>query len=91
MKVFWTEGAAEDLREIVGYIGRSSENAGRRVARTIYERTTTLATFPHIGRKRTREDVYELVCVPWPYIVVYEIIDDAIFIEGVVHTSRDRR
>lgn len=82
MNVRWTEGAAEDLKGIVEYIGRSSEDASRRVAKALYDQTVNSAKFPRMGRRRGAENTYELVCVPWPYPV---------FIEGIVHTSRDRQ
>lgn len=90
MKVVWTDGAAEDLISIVDYIRKDSEDAGRRVAKTIYERAMSLGAFPHKGHRRRSEDGYELVCRPWPYVIIYEILDEAVFIEGIIHTSRDR-
>lgn len=89
MKVIWTEGAANDLTEIVDYISQDSPEAARRVAKVIYEQTLSLASMPYRGRTRTTDDARELVFAPWPYVAVYEIIDDKVFIEGIRHTARD--
>lgn len=35
MRVIWTEGAAQDLTEIVNYIADDDPQAARRVAKTV--------------------------------------------------------
>jgi addiction module RelE/StbE family toxin len=89
MKIVWTAGAANDLTEIVDYISRESAEAARRVAKVIYDETLNLASMPNRGRKRSTDDARELIFAPWPYVAVYEIIDDIVFIEGIRHTARD--
>jgi plasmid stabilization system protein ParE len=91
MKVRWSEGAAEDLEDIVEFIKRKSTESARRVAEGIYERSMSLGDFPHKGRKRRSDDAWELVCDPWPYVIIFEFIGEAIQIEGIVHLSQDRR
>jgi plasmid stabilization system protein ParE len=78
MKIIWTLGAANDLTE-----------AGRRVAKVIYDQTMSLASMPYRGRKRISDSARELVFAPWPYVAVYEIIEEKIYIEGIRHTSRE--
>ncbi len=88
MKIIWTEGAANDLTEIVDYISRDSFEAGRRVAKVIYDQTMSLTSMPYRGRKRSLDDARELLFIPWPYVAIYEVIDEIIFIAGIRHTSR---
>jgi plasmid stabilization system protein ParE len=89
MKVVWTEGAAQDLTEIVDYIADDSPEAARRVAKHIFDALMKLQSTPYIGRKRTADSSRELVFAPWPYVAVDEVIGDAIYIKGVRHTARN--
>jgi plasmid stabilization system protein ParE len=79
MKVLWTEGAAQDLTEIVNYIAQDNPQAARCVAQAIFDRVMSLAPMPCRGRKRTMDGSRELVFAPWPYVAVYEVIDDEIY------------
>ena len=91
MRVVWTEGAADDLAAIVEHISRDSPDAARGVAKAIFDGIATLASFPNIGRKRTKDSFRELVFPTVSYIAVYEVIEERIFIHGIRHTSRDWR
>jgi plasmid stabilization system protein ParE len=91
MKVRWTVGAADDLEQIVGFIRRGSPESARRVAEDIYERSMALGGFSHKGRKRTSDNAWEIPCHPWPYVIIFEYVGEAIEIQGIVHTSQDRR
>ena len=90
MKVIWTDGAVEDLTEIVEYIKRDSPEAARRLAKHIFEKALSLGSMPR-GHKRKPDGAWELLMVPWPYVLVYEIVSDAVLLEGVRHASRDTR
>lgn len=89
MKVIWTEGAAEDLLSIVDYISQDSVDAARRVAKVIYDNTMSLSSLPYRGRKRRSDEGRELLIVPWPYCVIYQIIDEQVIIAGIQHTARN--
>jgi plasmid stabilization system protein ParE len=85
----WTEGAADDLAGIVDYIRRDNPDAGRRVARIIFEEIMSLTTMPYRGRKRLTDNSRELVLAPWPYVAVYEVIEDKVYVKAIRHTSRN--
>ena len=89
MNVIWTEGAADDLVAIVEYIRQDSTDAGRRVAKTIVDEVASLAAMPYRGRKRQTDSSRELVFAPWPYVVVYEVIEGKVYIKAIRHTSRN--
>jgi addiction module RelE/StbE family toxin len=89
MKVLWTESAAEDLARIVEYISLDNTEAARRVAKVVFGTIMSLSDMPYRGRKRSIDGSRELVFASWPYVAVYEIIDDKIYIEGIRHTSRN--
>ncbi len=88
MKVIWTDAAADDLEEIHAYIRRDSADSARHVAKAIYDRIMRLRSPLYNGRRR-EDGAFELVIPDLPYIVLYEVVGEAIFIHAVRHTSRD--
>ena len=89
MKVIWTEHAADDLESIVNQIRKDSPEAARRLAKEIFDTIMTLPALPLRGRKREEDAGRELVFAPWPYIVVYEVVETNLYIKAIRHTSRD--
>jgi plasmid stabilization system protein ParE len=90
MTIIWSEEAAADLEEIVGHIALDSPEAGRRVAKHVYNTIMNLVSSPHRGRKREEDSAREIILVPWPYVAVYEVIGDRLYVKAFRHTSRDR-
>jgi toxin ParE1/3/4 len=91
MKLVWTETAAEDLAEIVAYIGKDSQETGRMVAKSIVTSLERLPAMPFIGRKRAVDTSRELIFPPWPYLALYEVIDEKVIVKAIRHTKRDWR
>ena len=89
MKVIWSEGAADDLKGISDFIAKDNPEAARRVTKAIYDRVMRLASPVFSGRKREEDTSLELVIPSLPYIVLYEVVDQAVFVKGIRHTSRD--
>lgn len=89
MRVRCTTTAADDLAHIVEYIGKDNPAAARRVAQTIYLSIARSGRFPQSGRIGLAEDTRELVCVPWPYVAVYEIIHGAVQVLRIRHAAQD--
>jgi toxin ParE1/3/4 len=89
MRVRWTSNAADDLARIVDYIRRDNPSAAQRVAKTIYSAVADLRRFPHRGRIGLAENSRELVFAPWPYVAVYEVIDDQVQVLRIRHTSQN--
>jgi addiction module RelE/StbE family toxin len=90
MRVIWTYQAAEDLESIVNYIKQDNPEAARRVAKEIFDTVMTLPLFPYRGRKREEDAGREVVFAPWPYIAVYEVVGNDLYIKAIRHTSRIR-
>jgi toxin ParE1/3/4 len=90
MEIRWSLPAAEDLERICAWIERDNPEAARRVAKTIYDRCSQLKDFPYIGRVSHRmSGRRELVFAPLPYIVVYQVKQDAIEISRIFHGAQD--
>jgi addiction module RelE/StbE family toxin len=90
MQVRWSGPAAEDLERICEGIERDNPEAAHRVARTIYEGCARLKDFPHLGRASSRlTGRRELVFSPLPYIVVYQVTEQAVEISRIYHGAQD--
>jgi addiction module RelE/StbE family toxin len=88
-RVRWTTNAADDLSRIVSYIRRDNPEAARRVARTIFNRVAELRRFPNRGRIGLAPNTRELIFAPWPYIAVYEVMDDHILVLRIRHAAQN--
>jgi toxin ParE1/3/4 len=88
-RIRWTVTAATDFARIVERIREDNPPAAQRVARAIYKGVEALGTFPHRGRAGLAPETRELVFPPWPYIVVYEVLDDSVQILRIRHASQD--
>ena len=84
----WTTNAADDFKRIVERIGEDNPAAAQRVAQTIYKGVAALRTFPNRGRIGLAKDTRELVFAPWPYIAVYEIVEDQVQLR-IRHEAQD--
>jgi toxin ParE1/3/4 len=88
MKVIWTESAADNLTAIVEFINLDDPTAARRVAQVIFDKVMSLADTPYRGRKRYTDEYRELIFAPWPYVAVYGIDGDKVYLHHVRHTAQ---
>jgi toxin ParE1/3/4 len=89
MRIRWTTTAADDFAYVVERIRTDNPAAAHRVAQTIYKGIAMLRTLPHRGRAGRAGNTRELVFPPWPWIVVYEIIEDQVQVLRIRHASQD--
>lgn len=87
--VRWAPRAVDDLERIFRYLEKSHPAAALRVVQSIYEAASSLQTFPERGRISRRPGARELVCAPWPYILVYRIELQTVEIARVWHAAQD--
>ncbi len=88
MPVRWSEGAAEDLREIVLYIAQDRPEAAERIARKIFQITLRIEQFPHSGRVNRPTGSREMTVPGLPYLIDYDIEGDGIIVLRVRHEAR---
>ena len=88
-RLIFAEAAASDLRGIIDYIAIDNPTAAERVYRTITESADRLRRFPELGRPGRLPETRELSVGTLPYLIVYEVEDDAVTVLAVFHTSRD--
>jgi toxin ParE1/3/4 len=89
MQVRWTGPAAQDLEEIALHIQRDNESAAQSVVNTLFDAANSLEVFPSRGRIGKIKGTRELVIPGLPYIVVYQIVPDAIQILHIYHGARN--
>ena len=87
-QIEWTASALSDLTQIHEYINRDKPAIAADVAHQIYQSVDPLKHNPLIGRTGRVGGTRELILGKLPYILMYELRGEIIFIKRVVHTSR---
>ena len=78
-----------DLKEVWRYVSPAGDAVADRHVRAIREQCRMLARFPGIGR--TREELapgLRSFAVP-PFVIFFQVLDDAVEIVRVLHGARD--
>jgi len=88
MQLRWTEEAANDLERIADYLLEHAPDRAQDLIDRVYDAPTTLLTFPNRGRPGKREATRELVLAPLPYVVVYMVRGDVVFVVRILHCAQ---
>lgn len=89
MLIIWSRDANDELAGIIEYFTNDDKvELGLDIVDDIFSSADKLADYPLMGHTGRWHGTRELVCATRPYIIIYEIIDDAIHILRVKHTSR---
>jgi len=87
VKVGWSVDAKRDLADIAEYIALDNPRAAERMDALLSKAAGRLVDFPRIGREGSQPGTRE-IHPHRHYRIVYTIDGDTIWIEAVVHTSR---
>jgi addiction module RelE/StbE family toxin len=87
LKVFWTEEAEQDRDDIWNYVADNNPAAAVRIDELFAQAAAFLADFPHGGPPGQVVGTRELIPHE-SYRLVYEIVDQTIWILTIVHTAR---
>ena len=79
-----------DLNDIGAWIAKDSPEAARRVLRAILATIDKLPAFPRLARPGRVSGTHERRVAGTPYIIVYELQDEAIVVIAVAHGARQR-
>ena len=89
MQVRWTPAAADDLENIANYLFEKTPENAARLIREIYSTPSRLKNFPNRGREGKRKGTRELVMPSLPYVFVYRVGSNAVFVVRILHTSQE--
>lgn len=87
MKLIWTPAADVDRDAIYDHIEFDNPGAAAEMDFLFRRRTGQLVAHPRLGRPGRAAGTRELVVHP-SYLIIYELIDDTIWILRVLHTAR---
>jgi addiction module RelE/StbE family toxin len=88
MQLRWTEEAANDLERIADYLLIHAPDRASELVGAVYDAPSKLLTFPNRGRPGKKADTRELVLFPLPYVVVYAVRGDVIFVVRILHGAQ---
>ena len=90
MQVEWTAGAQKDLDTIETYIAGDNPRAAAKTVLKIVKRTfSQLSKHPSSGKPGRIEATRELIFSEFPYVVIYTVRHETLFVLRVFHTSQD--
>jgi len=81
--------ALDDLDHAVDFIAADNPGAAKRVAGRIWQAAQTLARHPSMGRTGRVAGTREWVIQGTPYIMAYQVRDDALEILRVLHAAME--
>jgi toxin ParE1/3/4 len=85
MTVVFAQRAIDDMEELHAYIARRSPSSAHSVLARIRRAINRLAPFPHSGRVGRLAGTRELVIAGLPYLAIYEVQDDRVVIQRILH------
>lgn len=88
MTTIWQREARNHLYDIIAYIRLEHPIAAHKVYMQIIQNVQLLSRFPNIGRKGRVRNTREFIVRGYPYIIVYYIEVQELYIMAIYHTSR---
>ena len=88
MQVRWTREAAADLERIADYLFQHVPERAAELVRAVYDAPALLLEFPHRGRPGKKAGTRELVISALPYLVVYTVQGDVVFVVRILHGAQ---
>jgi toxin ParE1/3/4 len=87
--VIWTLHARSELHRAFTHIAKDNPIAAKRVRDDIETAGQSLVDFPNRGRAGAVENTRELLVAHTPYVIVYRVIGETVWLVDIVHTSTD--
>jgi len=85
MTLRWSDEAVADLEQIADYLLEHTPGRAEELIRSVYSAPDKLLVFPRRGRPGRKAGTLELVLSPLPYLIVYEVRADAVFVVRILH------
>ena len=87
MKILWTPEAEQDRTAIWDYLEAHDPDAALRIDELFSDAVAQLADFPMLGHEGAVAGTRELT-PHRSYRLIYEIVDDTVWILVLIHTAR---
>jgi toxin ParE1/3/4 len=88
MELRWT-AAADDLEHIADYLFEKTPENAEKLTRKIFDAPPLLKTFPNRGRLGKMQGTRERVLPSLPYVVVYQVTGDVLYVVRILHGAQD--
>ena len=88
MPLHWTLEAANDLDHIADYPFEHTTGRTPELIRSVYDAPTSLLTFLNRGRHGKKDGTRELVLSQLPYVNVYAVRQDVIYVVRILHGAQ---
>jgi toxin ParE1/3/4 len=88
MRLRWSAAAADDLENITEYLFEKTPQHAPRLVRLLYDTLSSLKTYPNRGRPGKKSNTRELIVRSLPYIVVYQVSEDVVYIVRILHGAQ---
>ena len=89
MNLRYTLPALADLDSILRHISAHSPQGAKRVHARIQAVINLLLIHPYLGVRTDDAVIRRLTTTPYPYLVFYEVTEDAIVIHAIRHGARN--
>lgn len=90
MLVHWTPAAADDLTQVAIYLRQHHPDYAQATVERLHAAAESLSRFTLRGRPGRQSGTRELIITRLPYVVVYAVRADAVWIIRVLHVARKR-
>jgi len=85
LRIKWTECASRNLNHIRDYVAQDSPQAADKMVVKIIESVEQLLQFSNMGKAGRIMETRECVITGSPYIIVYTVIQNIIYIVRIFH------
>jgi len=90
MKVLFTDAARTESLEAFSYYQERSAKASAHFLQCLEAATSWLSRYPTTGKPLSRRTRRYLMRT-FPYLIIYRILEETVWVVGVVHEKRDPR
>lgn len=88
MNIVYAPAAQKDLESLISFIAEDSPQNANLILDRIEEQIQLLATQPQMGRPGRVPQTRELIVTNTPFIIPYQVKDEALIILRVYHSAR---
>jgi toxin ParE1/3/4 len=89
MRIEWSEHATYDLEDIADHFGAFDPTLPETLITRIYEAALPLIDHPRLGESVGHSNLRKWPAKKTPYLLIYEIRGDVIYIVRAVHSMSD--